>query len=92
MEEEAGVVVHPAVLRLNQRDGRFVPVFGLAADDAYGLVHQNRDLVGLGTLGLLRDLDACIGRNLHAHLGHLAINLDPALGDPVVRFAPGGQA
>ena len=51
VEEKAGVVVGPSVLRLDQRDGGLVAVFGLAADVTDRLVDQNGDLLALLMLG-----------------------------------------
>ncbi|MNS90277.1 hypothetical protein D3C72_1243270 [compost metagenome] len=91
-EEEARVVFRPAVLRREQRDRRLVPVLGLPAHVADGLVDEDRDLVRLLPLGGLVDLDAVVGRDLHAHLGGLAVDAHPALRDPVVRLAARAQA
>ena len=91
VKEKARVVLGPAVLRLHQGDGWQVPVLSLPADDAHGFVDQDGDLVGLLTLRLRADLDAHIGRHLHAHGGRHAVDLDPALADPVVSFTPRGQ-
>ena len=79
-------------MRLHQGDGGLVPVLGLAADQSYGFVDQDGDLVGLLALGLFIDLDAHIGRDLHAHFRHAAIHLDPALGNPFIGFSARCQA
>ena len=92
VKEEAGVVLSPAVLRLYQCDGRLVAILGLTTDQAERLVDQHRDLVGLLAFGLLADLDAHIGAYLHAHAGDHAVDLDPALGNPVVGLAARGPA
>ena len=87
VEEKTGVVLRPAVLRLHQGDGGQMAVFSLAADEADRLVHQHRHLLGLLALGLLVDLNAHIGLHLHAHGRHRPVDLDPALGNPVIGFA-----
>ena len=92
MEKEAGVVLSPAVLRLYQGNRGFVAVFSLSTDQPQWLVDQHGDLVSLLALSLLVDLNAHIRRDLHAHLSHLAVDLDPALSNPFVRLAARGQA
>ena len=91
VEEEAGVVFAPAILRLNQGDGGLVAILGLAADDAHRFVDQNCHQVGLRTLGRFADLNAVVFGDLHASFGDLAVDLHPALGNPFVGLAARGQ-
>jgi hypothetical protein len=53
VEEEARVVVTPAVLRGDQRHGGIMTVLGLAADMPHRLVEQDGDLRGLLALACL---------------------------------------
>lgn len=76
----------PAVLWGEQGYGGLVPVFGLAADIAHGLVDQNRDLIGLLAFGDTVGFNFVGGQNLLPHSRHHAVDLDPAIGHPVVRF------
>jgi hypothetical protein len=92
VEEKARVVVAPAVLRGEQRHGGFMPVLGLAADVPDRLVQQDGDLRGLLALGFFVHLDAVGWFHLQPHGGDLPIDLDPALGDPVVGLAARAQA
>ena len=92
VKEEARIVFGPAVLRLNQDDGWLVPVFGLAADQTQRLVDEHGHLVCLLALRLLGDFDLDIGFDLHAHGGHDAIHLDPALANPFIGLAARRQA
>ena len=88
MEEKACVVFGPAVMRLHQRDRRQVAVLSLAAHDTHRLIHQNRHLVRLLSLGLFGDLYARPGRDLHAHGRGLPVDSDPAARNPVVGLTP----
>ena len=85
-------VVAPAVLRLDQVDGGGVAVFGLAADKAHGFVQDDGDLFVLLAPREFVHLDAVQGADRFAQHRHLAIHLDPALGDPVVGLAARAQA
>src|SRR5690606_21467499 len=69
--------------------GRAVARLGLAGDVADRLVQQDRDPGDLLLAGGRRDLDAGVGRHPGAQYVHdLAIDPDPAVGDPGVRLAP----
>ncbi len=85
--EKARIVVGPSVLWGEQSYGRLVPVFGLAADIAHGLVDQNRDLIGLLAFGNTVGFNFVCGQNLLPHGRHHTIDFDPAIGHPVVRLA-----
>lgn len=84
--KKARIVVGPAVLWGEQGHGGLVPVFGLAADITHGLVDQNRDLIGLLAFGDTVGFNFVGGQNLLPHGRHHAVDLDPAIGHPVVRF------
>ena len=86
------VAFTPAVLRLHQHHGGFVPVFGLAADVTDGFVNEDGDLLALLLLGLAVNLDARRECNRLAHHGGLAVHPHPALDDPVIRFASRANA
>ena len=92
MEEKAGVVLCPTVLRLHQGDGGLVAVFGLAAYQPQRLVDQDGDLIGLLALGRLVNLNAHIGQHLHAHFSHFAVDLDPAFANPFIGLTARGHA
>ena len=77
---------------LHQHHGRLVAVLGLAAHVAHGLVQQDGDLLALLAARLGIDLDARVGPHLQAHRRDGAVDLDPALGDPVVGLAARAQA
>ena len=91
-ETVAAGVIAPVGARVDQRHGRRVAVLCLAAHIAHGLVQQDGDALVLKTLRDLVHVDAVGGQHLHAHFRHLAIDLDPALGNPVVGLAPRAQA
>ena len=88
----AAGVVTPVRAGVDQCHRGRVAILGLAAHISDGLVQQDGDALLLETLGNLVYVDAVGRQHLHAHLGHLAIDLHPALGDPVVRLAPRAQA
>jgi len=82
----AAVALAPAVLRLHQHHGRFMAVFGLAADIAHRLVDQDGDLLALLLLGLARYFNLCVDGHRLAHHRRRAIDTDPATRNPVIGF------
>ena len=91
-EAQFGRVAAPVAARVDQGDGGFVPVFGLAAHIAHGLVQKNSHLPVLLLFGGFVDGDAVRQRDLLAHAGGQAVDHHPALLDPGVGFAPRAHA
>jgi hypothetical protein len=77
---------------VDQRDRRLVPVLGLAADVAHGLVQQDGDALGLRGVGAAVHGDLVLRRHLQPHHGHLAVHAHPAALDPFVGLAARAQA
>ena len=85
--EGDAAVLGPAVLRLDQHHRGFVAVFGLAADIADRFVEQDRDPLGLFSARARIDVDARFGADALAEHRQLAVDADPAGGDPIIGLA-----
>jgi hypothetical protein len=92
VEEKARVVVAPAVLRGEQRHGGLMAVLGLAADVPMGLLSRMVTCVACWPSAFLSISMRSARLDLQPHGRDLAIDLDPALGNPVVGLAARAQA
>ena len=87
-------VLGPAVLGLDQHHRGLVAVLGLAGDVAHRLVQQDRHLLALvASTPPGRSRSPRRARHARAERRHhRAVDLDPAVLDPLVGFAPRAQA
>ena len=93
LERDRRAIFRPAVFRTDQHARRLVAVLGLARHVADRLVEQDRHLLALMPARGRVDLDARCRRDARAQRArHRAVDLDPAVLDPLVGFAPRAKA
>jgi hypothetical protein len=89
LELQRRAILLPAAVRTDQGDRRRMPVFRLGGDIAHGLVQQDGDALALVFARGVVDIDSAGGRHSRSEgVGHHAINAHPAVGNPLVGFAP----
>lgn len=87
------VILIPAILWLDQNNGRGMAILGLTGDISDWLVQQDGYLLALVLKRRWVDVDPGLGRNPDAErIDDLSIDPHPAVDDPFVRLATRAQA